>query len=74
MKPGDPCAITLRRVRPGPHDPTLEAVVHLVDGEGRPLAFLFDGVIEGFAGWLPVVWRDGKAYTFLDTHVEVEAR
>lgn len=71
MNPGERCRFTVA-VHELPT--TFEAVVHLVDGKGQPLAFLFDGIVEGFTGWLPVIWRNGEAQTFLGTLVEVEAR
>ncbi len=70
FKSGDRCRIT---VPIGDTDcRTYDAIVHLVDGEGRPLALMFDGMLEGFAGWVPLIWRDGQALTFRGTPVELE--
>ncbi len=71
MKPGDECRL-LVHLQPVPT--RFEAVVHLVNADGQPAAFHVDAMIEGFARWVPVIWRDGKAYTFRGTLVEVEAR
>lgn len=72
MKPGDRCRIRVHEAwrSDGPRE--VDAVVHMVNAEGQPASFAVDGIIEGFAGWLPVIWRDGKAYTFAGTLVEVE--
>lgn len=69
MTPGDRCRIT---VPISGVLTTFDAVVHLVGADGRPLGFLFEGMIEGFVGWLPVIWGGSQAHTFAGTVVEID--
>lgn len=68
MKPGDRCRITVQGVE---RPIALDAVVHLVNVDGLPSAFAVDAFVEEFAGWLPVIWREGKAYTFRGSRVSI---
>lgn len=72
FKPGDRvhCKLWEPGCRCDPRE--FDAVVHFIDAEGKPLALMLDGMIEGFAGWLPLIWRDGSARTFQGTVVEIE--
>jgi hypothetical protein len=72
FKPGDRCRINVYEAWRSDGPRVLDAVVHMVTAEGQPASFAVDAMIEGFVGWLPVIWRDGKAYTFGGSLVDVE--
>lgn len=73
-KPGDPCTIELYGHDGGQALGPLDAIVHLVAG-GKPVAVGgYDGIIDGFVGWLPVLWTGEQAATLLGTPLEITPR
>lgn len=69
FKPGDRVRISIEGDRR-----TWHARVHLVNTEGEPIAVAgYDGIIEGFVGWLPILWIDGQPMTFQRTPLSIEA-
>lgn len=67
-QPGDLCRVTLGHRK-------WSAVVHFVSADGLPLAVGgYDGIIEGFVSWLPIIWKDGVATTFAGSVLVVEPR
>lgn len=75
-KNGDRCVLVVRGDRDTTGERRLDAVVHIVSADGKPLAVCFDGIVEGFVGWLPIIWSTigDWARTFAGTTVEVEER
>lgn len=73
FKSGDSCRLIVHEPWRSGGPRKVDAVVHLVNSDGKPLAVLLDGMIEGFARWLPLIWRGEQATTFQGTRVDIEA-
>jgi len=51
---------------------TVDAVVVLASGDGRSLYVTFEAILGGYAGGMPVIWRDGAFTDFHHRAVEIE--
>lgn len=65
---GDACRVTCKGRK-------FDALVHFVSAEGEPLAvFGYDGILDGFCGWCPVIWQNGAAVTFSGAALDIVPR
>ena len=72
MRPGDRVLVRVWESGCRCDPPEHEAVVHLLASDGRVAAVGgYDGIIDGFVGWLPVLWTGEQAATLLGTPIEL---